>query len=566
MRQRLRLSDIVGRRVKLTKKGKDHFGLCPFHNEKSPSFSLNDEKGFYHCFGCGAHGDMFKFLMETQGVGFREALEKLAGDAGVVLTAPSPEAKAMQEKKSSLLDVTEAACGVFEKNLRSGAGRAAYDYLRGRGFTDATIEKFRLGFAPDERYGLKNNLLQQNITPEQLVETGLVIQPEQGDTYDRFRGRVMFPILDVKGQVIAFGGRILGAGEPKYLNSPDTPLFHKGEVLYNFSHARASAHQTGKIIAVEGYTDVIALSQAGIENVVAPLGTAFTEDHIRLIWRAGSTAILCFDGDQAGQRAADRVVDRALPILRPDRELRFLTLPKGEDPDSFVQKNGVDGFKNLMVRSQAFVDRLMQKEMAVRDITTPEARADLQKRLLDARSKITDPNLREAYQIHLRQKMDQFFGLGKKFMPARSVGGRGVMAGNFAQRQDYAMLAVLINHQDVLEELMEQVGMLHFDDSQLDQLRQNLLQHWEADQLIDHLTTQGFGALLAEILSPDVAQLFKVVDPACDKAKVRQWWLDVFDRVQQKQHVVPENDDLLTEDGWAAFVAAKQALGGGEAS
>jgi DNA primase len=325
LRGRVSISDVVGRRVRLIRKGRgEATGLCPFHNEKTPSFTVSEDKGFFHCFGCGAHGDVIGFVMRSEGLEFPQAIEKLAGEAGMQVPRETPEERERAERQATLGGAVELAAKYFEQQLRASAGKAGLDYLKRRGLSDDTMRRFRLGFAPDSRHGLKAALEKAAIPEAIALEAGLLIKPDDGGhAYDRFRGRVMFPILDRRGQAIAFGGRILDQGEPKYLNSPETPLFHKGRVLYGLSHAQKTARETNEIIVVEGYMDVIALAQAGISNAVAPLGTALTEEQIALLWRVAQEPILCFDGDNAGQRAAARAADRAIPLLKPGLSLRF---------------------------------------------------------------------------------------------------------------------------------------------------------------------------------------------------------------------------------------------------
>ncbi|MEK9724579.1 MAG: DNA primase, partial [Rhodospirillaceae bacterium] len=347
LRGRVGLADVVGRRVKLTRKGREHSGLCPFHKEKTPSFTVNEEKGFYHCFGCQAHGSVFDFVMETEGLSFPEAVERLAVEAGMEVPRDTPEDRVRQKQRQTLFDVTEAAAVAFEKALRMPEGRVAREYLAGRGLDEATVTRFRLGFAPAGRTWLRTDMARANVEAGPLVAAGLLIQPDSGEPYDRFRGRVMFPITDRRGRVIAFGGRILGDGEPKYLNSPETPLFHKGNNLYGLHLAGLAARQADRLIVTEGYMDVIALAQAGFAEAVAPLGTALTEDQIALLWKVVREPVLCFDGDAAGQRAATKAAGRALSQLKPGYGLRFAILPTGEDPDSLVQKRGAAAMQAL---------------------------------------------------------------------------------------------------------------------------------------------------------------------------------------------------------------------------
>ena len=323
LRARLGLTEIVGRRVRLRRSGREASGLCPFHNEKTPSFTVSEEKGFFHCFGCGAHGDVIGFTMRVEGLSFPEAVEKLAAEAGLDVPQPSRAEREAERRRADFHGALEACCRFFERELAGPRGGAARAYLERRGIDPETAARFRLGYAPDSRTALRGAVMSGSLTEALLVETGMLIRPDDGTPYDRFRGRVTFPIADRRGRVIAFGGRLLGDGRPKYLNSPDTPLFDKGRVLYGMAAARRAAHETGRVVVVEGYTDVIALARSGIAEAVAPLGTALTESHLAELWRMADEPILCFDGDEAGRRAAHRAAERALPLLRPGKSLQF---------------------------------------------------------------------------------------------------------------------------------------------------------------------------------------------------------------------------------------------------
>ncbi len=332
LRGRISLSGLVGRRVRLVRRGREFAGLCPFHHEKTPSFYVVEDKDFFHCFGCGAHGDAIGFTMRADNLDFLEAVEKLAGEAGLAVPQATPEEREKARRQKTLLETLEAAAVFYEARLWSPAGRLARDYLETRGLDPDTIRRFRLGWAPDERQALRRALA-ADYTEPLLVEAGLLHQPDEGEPFDYFRGRVMFPIGDRAGRVIAFGGRVLGDGQPKYLNSPESPVFEKGRVLYGWSAARAATTEGRDVIVTEGYMDVIALHRAGFKSAVAPLGTALGEFQLQELWRLGPEPILCFDGDAAGQRAAARALRRALPLLRPGCSLRFSGLPAGEDPE-----------------------------------------------------------------------------------------------------------------------------------------------------------------------------------------------------------------------------------------
>jgi DNA primase len=425
LRSRLTLSEIVGRRVALKRKGREHSGLCPFHNEKTPSFTLNDQKGFFHCFGCGAHGDVVGFVMKSEGLSFPEAVERLAREGGMALPVSSPAERERAQVAASLQDVVEKAAHWFQRQLWSAAGAGALDYLRRRGLSDDTIRNFRLGYAPDEREALRKALLADNCPEAMLVTAGLTFQPDDGRTpYDRFRGRAMFPIEDRKGRVIAFGGRIMGEGEPKYLNSPETPLFHKGDNLFAFSRARPTVHDGAPLVVAEGYMDVIALHQAGFTGAVAPLGTALTEDQIALLWRLADEPFLCFDGDSAGMRAATRAATRTLPLLKPGKSLRFVSLPPGEDPDSLVKTRGPQAFQNALDNALPLAEIIWRLELDGKPVDTPERRASIEAALVKRAGEINDAIVRTHYK---REFSDRVW---KAFRPPQTAA-----AGRFAQKK-----------------------------------------------------------------------------------------------------------------------------------
>ncbi|MGB8843025.1 MAG: DNA primase, partial [Aliidongia sp.] len=398
IRSRVPLAEMIGRHTRLVKRGREYSGLCPFHNEKSPSFTVNEEKGFFHCFGCGAHGDVIGYVMQTQNLGFLDAIEALAAEAGLEVPKPTPQERERAVREKTLNEVTEAACAFFQAQLQTRAGAAARAYLERRGLDDAAIERFRLGYAPGGNGLLKQHLLAE--FPESLLlEAGLIGQKDGRDSsFDYFRDRVTFPILDRAGRVIAFGGRVTGDGKPKYLNSPDTPIFHKGGVLYGLSWARAGIGKGAELVVTEGYMDVIAMHRAGFDGAVAPLGTALTEHQLAELWRLENEPVLCFDGDAAGQRAAGRALDRALPLLKPGKSLRFATLPPGEDPDTLIGKFGAAALQGVLKSAQPLAEVLWAQELAARPCDTPERKADLRNRLKARSGLIQDPGLALEYQ------------------------------------------------------------------------------------------------------------------------------------------------------------------------
>jgi DNA primase len=398
LRARTTLSAVIAPSVKLIRAGREWKACCPFHNEKTPSFTVNDDKGFYHCFGCGAHGDAIRFLTDNRGLPFMDAVKELAAKAGMEVPAPDPKAQEQADRTASLTDVMAEVARWYSEQLNGLAGAEACDYLGRRGIDAATAQRFGLGLAPDNRTALKRAL--EKLGEDRLIETGMLIQPEESakESYDRFRGRLMIPIRDPRGRVIGFGGRILGPGEPKYLNSPQTILFDKGRTLYNLDRAGPASRTAKRLIVVEGYMDVIALDRAGIAEVVAPNGTALTEAQLERLWRLDPSPILCFDGDPAGRKAAIRAATRALPLLRPDRTLRFVELPAGQDPDDVVRSGGREAFEALLASPEPLDARLWRHELDAEPLTTPEAWAGLKQRLTIHASAIGHADLARMYR------------------------------------------------------------------------------------------------------------------------------------------------------------------------
>lgn len=420
IRARLPVSVVVGRRVKLTRAGREWKGLSPFNQEKTPSFFVNDQKGSFFDFSSGRNGDIFKFVMETEGLSFPEAVEKLAAEAGVTLPKLTAEAEHVEQQRKGLGEAMELAALFFEQQLKEKAGTTARDYLRARDLPPKVQADFRIGYAPGERHALRDHLAARNVPLEVMIEAGLLISGDDIPVpYDRFRDRVMFPICDARGKVIAFGGRALQKdAQAKYLNSPETPLFHKGATLYNLHRARKAAHEKGQLIAVEGYVDVIAMTRAGFAETVAPLGTALTDEQLALMWRMTGEPILCFDGDKAGIKAAHRAIDVALPHLSPGRTLRFAFLPGGQDPDELLRSSGPEAIAEVVNRPRSFVDVLFAREVEREPLDTPERRADLEKRLKDLGFQIKDEVVRKHYRDALEDRLKALFQASR-----RSAGG-----------------------------------------------------------------------------------------------------------------------------------------------
>lgn len=465
LRNRLNISTIVSRYVRLHQKaGGEYTGLCPFHNEKTPSFTVSDKKGFYHCFGCGAHGDVVRFLTEHRGLDFPEAIKQLAEEAGLPLPQQDPQQQKRYEKLLTLYDVMEMACQYFQEQLQLSGGQSARDYLGKRRLSSQTIQTFRLGYAPTSRNTLKEALLKKNCTERQLLDCGLIIKPDDGrESYDRFRNRLMFPIMDVKGRIIAFGGRILGDGQPKYLNSPDTDLFHKGKILYNFHQARDVAFKKGHIAMVEGYMDVIALHQAGITNTVAPLGTAITEDQLSHCWKVADTPVMCLDGDNAGQRAMTRAAELSLPLLQPGKSLSFVTLPKGKDPDDVVTHDGVDIMRQMLSQPIPLSEALWQIQQRLGKLDTPEQQAALKQRLSSMTQRISDGTVREYYQKYFNNKL---WELSRHRPTGKTETSRSSLTAiTISRRQRYEaiLLITLINHPALLDDPDIAEELVHVD-------------------------------------------------------------------------------------------------------
>src|SRR6185437_2330415 len=568
LRQRLSLAEVVGRRVKLIRRGREFTGLCPFHNEKTPSFSVVEEKGFYHCFGCGAHGDVIGFTMQTENLSFPEAVEQLARRAGLEVPQETREERERAERQATLQTAIDAACAFFEKMLHGPEGSAARAYLDKRGLDDATIRRFRLGFAPDGRDKLKRAVMSGAMPEALLLEGGLLRKPEGGgDSYDYFRNRVIFPIGDRRGRIIAFGGRVMDDGQPKYLNSPETPLFQKGRNLYGWALARVAAAKEPSAIVVEGYMDVIALHRAGFTTAVAPLGTALTEAQIEELWRMAPEPVLCFDGDSAGQRAASRALARAMPILKPGLSLRFAILPPSEDPDSLILHHGPPAMRELLDRAQPLAEVLWRLE-TVHPTDTPERRAALEKRLDSQVRLIADRSVQEHYRNFFRERLAEMFGarrgpVGGRFAPPRLGGNRGsndrtrgrrfappppwretAPQGDpllLARRCEEVTLALVLNHPSLLNEVEEEFAQLEFLSPDLDKLRNAILKthapqpDLDAETLTRHLREDGFAKTVDGVLSAQVLSHAAFARLEADAETVRLGWADTRGRFEKRR-------------------------------
>lgn len=533
LKARLRPSDVIGRTVKLKRQGREYVGLSPFSKEKSPSFFVNDDKGFFHDFSSGKHGDVISFLQETERLSFVEAVERLAAEAGMALPAADPQAAEREKKRQGLADWMDLAQKWFAANLRRSVGKAAREYLERRGLPEDQWDRFGLGYAPNDREGLKSALVQRGARPGELVEAGLLISPEGGgQPYDRFRDRLIFPIVDARGRVVSFGGRAMNPDDrAKYLNGPESPLFHKGATLYGLPEARRILGAEGKaesgVVVVEGYMDVIACQRAGVP-AVAPMGTALTEDQMALLWRVSPDPVLCFDGDGAGRRAAFRAVERALPLIRSDRSFRFVTLPDGLDPDDMLRERGAPALREALNLAVPFSRMLFDREReAVGPLDGPEKEAQLIARLRKAAATVADPDLARTYKEHLLAAVYQLTRpseaerkqahrtiyrdrRARKATAVMDVTPEGALATAGLRRAPRpltaAVLAGLIEHPEVLQEKAELLASQGLGDEGLDRLVSDLV------RLTWDLADFGQGLLRARLTALGHEETLKAVD------------------------------------------------------
>lgn len=590
VRHRSGLADIVGRRTKLIKRGREFVGLCPFHKEKSPSFTVNEDKGFYHCFGCGAHGDVIRFVTETEGLPFTEAVAKLASQSGLALPATTPADKERSERGKSLLEVVEAAAGWFETQLSSLGGQGARNYLKQRGVTAEIAGEFRLGFAPNRRTGLKDAFAAKGMSEELLIQAGMLIVPEDGGaTYDRFRNRLMFPIRDRRGRVIAFGGRALGDARAKYLNSPETPLFHKGDVLYNLHRAAPLARDQNTILVVEGYMDVIGLAAAGIGHAVAPLGTALTEHQITALWRVVPEPLLCFDGDRAGKAAAHRAAERAVPMLLPGHSLGFAMLPDGEDPDSLVRGRGRSAMDDLIARPIDLSALLWDMLTEGKNFDTPERRAGLEAEFGRLTRQIPDERVRAHYHRYLKSRLDTLLGdirpgrpqAGQYPFKRRSptASGSAALRGSKIARsganpepRENALVLTVLNHPALLASYGEELGMVEFFTPELDKLRNEIIRiaaekpGLDSNGLRDQLKQEGFTQLLNRVDGAGAAPLEWFTSPDTAIQDAETGFRIVLTRHRQTllKRQLEEAQSAFKADesseNWEKFSALQQAV------
>ena len=604
--RRTDLVQLVGRRVKLTRKGRVMWGCCPFHKEKSASFKVENERRTYKCFGCGAGGDAFKWLMETEGLTFPESVERLAGEAGVELPKWSPEDEAREEKKKSLYDVVEAACAFFEEQLRAKSGAQAREYLQSRGLNGEVAKQFRLGYAPNSNGALKDFLYAKNIPLDDMIAAGLVRAADDNRAArDFFYDRLMFPIADPRGRVIAFGARALDPeAKPKYINTGETTLFSKGRLLYNFFNARPAALKTGTIILAEGYMDVIALVRAGFDAAVAPLGTALTEDQLALLWRTAPEPILAFDGDEAGLRAAHRAARLALPLLNPGFSLRFAFLPGGEDPDSFLRREGAGAMRKLLDAAEGLAKVLWRVETEGKDFSTPERRAGLERTLGEIVSQIRDPKIADYYRRDFEQNVFEAFKRRQPRAPERRGDNRRPDNRRFEPRygapdfprgpvesvsadvknsllarsgrtgarrmKEMELAALLLQHPELAGRQGEILASLPLSDPSLDRFRHELLNlaasgfRLENQGLENHLVRTGMSELVERLKARMVASGDSTQADSSAEEDVEARWLGAARQLREIAELAPERLRAMerfkseaTEESWREALATR---------
>ncbi len=598
IRARLPASAVVGRRVKLKKEGREFRGLSPFNSEKTPSFYVNDQKQRWFDFSAGKNGDIFNFLMETEGLSFPEAVERLAGEAGVAMPARDADAEKREEKRASLYDVLELATQFFEERLQARAGAAARGYLQNRGLGPELQRRFRVGYAGPERAALKEFLAGKGIDHEQMIAAGLLVTGDDIPvSFDRFRERVIFPIGDFRGRVVAFGGRALASDVPaKYLNSPETELFHKGSLLYNGAEARKAAHDAGTIIAVEGYVDVVQMVGAGFAHTVAPLGTALTERQLDILWKIADEPILCFDGDKAGLRAAFRAVDLALPALLPGKSLRFALLPGGQDPDDLIRSSGKDAMEAIISAARPLVDMIWVRETDAHVFDTPERRAALEARLRDIAKGIGEESVRRHYLQAFDERVRAFFPApdrrGEGRTPyrreSRERGERGdrgrqgsqarrpiavsdalrrstIMSGRSSlPLRDVALVMTMVNHPGLIPAHLDAFCHVEIASPDLDRLRHVVLEiaadgeEWEADTLRVKLGERRLGPLLARLDAQIASSGHWPAGPVASLQDAEDGWLQALTLHRRKGTLHKELKDaeaVLARDPSEANVA-----------
>ncbi|MDP3736512.1 MAG: DNA primase [Hyphomonadaceae bacterium] len=584
LKSRVRLSDVVGKKVSLKKRGKDYVGLSPFSNEKTPSFYVHDDRGFYKCFSSQKSGDAITFLMETERFSFSEAVEKLARDVGLEL--PKQSAGEVQEykKRNTLLDWAEKACVFYEDQLRGPQGTAAREYLEKRGFGKDAWARHRMGFAPDGWRALSDFLTKQGASLDELVEAGLLVRPDEEGSdgkqkapWDRFRNRVIFPIADQQNRIIAFGARTLEPdGKPKYLNSSDSQLFHKGRTLYRYMPAREALAPLKEgplsrgLIVTEGYVDAIALAEAGIGTAVAPLGTALTEEQLELLWRAAPEPILCFDGDAAGIRAAWRACDRALPMITPGRTLYFVLLPDGMDPDDVVRVRGAQAMRDMLSSARPLVDLLWSRELEAEPLDTPERKAGLEARLMAAVNAIKHPGVKKAYERELRDRLywHSRGGRGGKSGgwsgsspgSGQTPGKRGSSPGPTGMTGERLVVRAL-ESPAIMEQGREVLFRAAFEDPDVGAIRDAAFYVYDNTEMLDRPAVAAHLRSLGRKRAVELLETFPVGQPMDPRSVEGRDWLDALGRFPVARTLVGEVKATVRadEEGVEIMSASHQA-------
>ena len=567
LRDRLTLSEVIGGRIKMTRAGREYKACCPFHSEKSASFYVNDDKQFFHCFGCGAHGDALGFVMRHDNLSFIEAIEQLAVKAGMEVPRQTFQDVEQAKQDKSLYTLCEEAAKFFEGQLRLSHNHEIFDYLLKRNLTDDTIASFRIGYAPADEQALRKYLKARDFTDAQMIEAGVIrASSKGGDPYSFFRDRVMFPVMDVRGRVVAFGGRILPEHirplrnpdnkPPKYINSSDTPLFHKGRMVYGGQHARMAA-QDNEIIVVEGYMDAIACHQAGFKGTVAPLGTALTEEQMMVLWKMipheRKEPVLCFDGDNAGYRAAVRSIERIMPLLKPNQSVRFAFLPKGDDPDTFIQENGKDAFAQLIAKAVSAIDFIWAHNTANQKFDTPETRAGLSAKLDELAAHIPDAQLQYLYKQAFRDKTRALFSTFTKPAFSKGQGGNGygdkkqpppkVALPPLSKKRSndlvpQILLLTLVNHPQTYGWVQESFHQLDYGAPDLRALSDSLTEVLEGPEaesldreaLLSHIRGIGLADIVDRLANERLYIHAGFARPDADPDKVLEGWKSLFNQ------------------------------------
>jgi DNA primase len=583
LRARTPLSAVIGRRVRLARSGRQWKGCCPFHGEKTPSFYVYDDH--YHCFGCGVHGDAITFVMQSLGASFPEAVEQLAAEAGMQVPTPSPEAAEAEQRRMDLAGVLDAAAASYQRRLFLPEGKAARDYLLNRGLSEDTIQRYGLGWSGEGRGAIAADLGREGVTQDQLVDSGLMRRDDEtGRVFDLFFNRVMFPIRDRRGRTISFGGRVMGEAQPKYVNGPETALFSKRRTLYGLDLAREAVRRGGTLVVVEGYMDVIALGQAGFEAAVAPLGTALTEEQFSELWRLSPAPVLCFDGDAAGARAAARAAELALPMLAPDRSVRLIALPAGEDPDSLVRSQGARGFQSVLDGARPLADCLFDLLREGMGDATPEQRAALRTRLEEAAKRIPDKSLAGEYRSVL---LDRFFASRRRdqkgirsawrgtapnqAVPTRTGPRPAADAGAIAAERARILTAILLRHPELFHDVEHAYAGLDLDPP-LSDLR-DAINEWalhaevlDSQALMDHLDGFGLRTEVERVLAGTPVPLPACSSSAAMPAEAEEGWWHIFgflnvDRLREEVNLAREDAAKgLTEETERRLVALMSAL------